>query len=389
MNDKKDSRRAFLQKTVASSLGLISAPTLINASGQNIRPKTEDKVIEPIWRNKKQGMQYRMLGKTGMMVSELGMGTFPYHTEESYPVLDASIERGINYFDSAFAYGKGEVEKNLGKYFKLRGNRDKVFLTTKLSGYGKGKYLKKIYDSLAPSQQEKLQKQADELLAERMVLRPGYHFNYFNGQEQQLHSSYLWHVVLQQYGMKKEWKQEIRKHAYELIEGSLKRMQVDYVDVLFCPHGASGPELKDEILEELLTEFKQKGMIKASAVSFHNDVAGNLDAAIDLGYYDVAMFAYNIANHAAVDASMHKAKRSGMGLVAMKVSRLYVMENKPDWIVDKLNSIVPGDKLSKFAKSYQWALQNPNLSCCVSQMETVEKLDDNLQAVGQVMPELS
>ncbi len=383
MSKQKDSRRAFIQKAVASSLGIISAPALINASDSNPNNKNEDKAIEPIWRNKQQGMHYRMLGRTGMMVSELGMGTFPYHTEESYPILDASIERGINYFDSAFAYGQGKVEENLGNYFKQSGNREKVFLTTKLSAYGKGKYLRKIFESLAPGEQEKLQKQADELLAERMVLRPGYHFNYFNGQEQQLKSAYLWHVVLQKYGMKKEWKQEIRKHAYQLIEGSLKRLQTDYIDVLFCPHGAAGPELKDEILEELLFEFKQKGLIRASALSFHNDVSGNLDAAIDLGYYDVAMFAYNIANHAALDASMYKAKQSGMGLIAMKVSRLYVMDNKPDWIVGKINSTIPDEKLSVFAKSYLWALQNPNLSCCVSQMETVEKLDDNLQAVGQ------
>ncbi|WP_282037396.1 aldo/keto reductase [Saccharicrinis aurantiacus] len=383
MNKQKDSRRKFIQKSVASSLGLISAPSLISACDQNTKIISENKDIEPIWRNRKEGMQYRMLGRTGMMVSELGMGTFPYQTEDCYPVLDASIERGINYFDCAFAYGQGKVEENIGKYFKLRGNREKVFLTTKLSGYGKGKYMKKIFDNLSTSEQENLRAEADALLANRMVLRPGYHFNYFNGQENQLKKSYLWHVVLQKYGMKKEWKQEIKKHTYKLLEDSLKRMQVDYVDVLFCPHGSSEPDLKDDILQELFSEFKQKGLIRASALSFHNDVNGNLEAATDLAYYDVAMLAYNIANHAAVDAAMYRAKQSGMGLIAMKVSRLYVMDNKPDWIVDKLNSIIPDENLSKFAKSYLWALQNPNLTSCLSQMETIEKIDDNLKAIGQ------
>ena len=385
MNIHKESRRSFVKKAAASSLGIVAIPGLSPARDQDKTNSVESKDIEPIWRNKREGMHYRMLGRTGMMVSEISLGTFPFDTEESFAVLDASLERGINYFDSARAYGQGKVEENLGNYFKQRGNREELFLTTKLSGYGKGRFLKEIYDSLSPVKQEKLQKQADELMAQRMVFRPGYHFNYFDGQEKQIRSSYLWHVVLQEYGMKKEWKQEIKKHAYELLEGSLNRLQGDYVDVLFCPHGASGPELQDEILEELLAEFKQKGLIRASAVSFHNDVSGNLDAAMNLKYYDAAMFAYNIGNHAAVDASMYKAKQAGLGLIAMKVARLYVMENQPDWILNKLNTLVPDDDLSKFAKTYKWALQNPNLSCCVSQMETMEELDDNLQVVGQGM----
>jgi len=382
MQNKKETRRSFFQKSVASSIGLMVSPYLLkgeiadNAAYSNLTP------VEPIWRNKQEGMHYRMLGRTGMMVSELGMGTFPYTSDEVYPLFDAAIEKGINYFDTAFAYSKGQVETNLGNYFKLRECREKIFLTTKLSGYNKAGYLKKIFDGLPQNKQEDLQLQADELLKERMVLRPGYHFNFFQGQEDQLKSAYLWHIVLKEFGLKEEWKKEIKTNAHSLLEGSLQRLQTDHVDVLFCPHGASGPDLEDEILQELFDEFKQKGMIRASAVSFHSDVAGNLQSAAELGYYDVAMFAYNIANHAAVDPVMYKAKRVGMGLVGMKLSRLFVMENQPDWIEEKLQATVPDHNISKFAKSYLWALQNPNLSMCVSQMETLEKMMDNLQVVG-------
>ncbi|MFY0652576.1 MAG: aldo/keto reductase [Cyclobacteriaceae bacterium] len=382
MSKENKSRRAFVKKTVASSIGLISAPALVSASQPEAFIQQDQKDVEPIWRNKQGGMHYRKLGRTGMMVSELCLGTFPFQTDDCYPILDKCLERGINYFDCAAAYSQGQVENNIGNYFKQSGNRDKLFLTTKLSGYGRGGHLKRIFNSLGPSEQERLQKKANDLLAERQVLRPGYHFTYFGGQEKQLHSSYLWHVVLQEHGLKKEWKLEIKKKAYSLLEESLKRLQTDHIDILFCPHGASAPDLKDEIVAELFTEFKQKGMIRASAVSFHNDVTGNLDAAVKEGYYDAAMFAYNIANHASVDGSMYKAKRSGMGLMAMKVARLYVMEDKPEWIVDKLNATVAHDKLSKFSKSYLWALQNPNLSGCVAQMESIEELEDNLQAVG-------
>lgn len=76
-----------------------------------------------------------MPGRTGMMVSELVIGTFPFDDESCYPVLDYGIDRGINYVDTAAAYGGGKVETNLGKYFKQPGKRDKVFLSTKQSYY--------------------------------------------------------------------------------------------------------------------------------------------------------------------------------------------------------------------------------------------------------------
>ena len=125
---RKQTRRHFFNQTSAASLGLLSVPAL--ASGTIKHPAGE-----PVWKNWKEGMQYRPLGRTGMMVSEIVLGTFSFTTEDSFDVFDESIVRGVNYIDCAAAYAQGKAETNLGNYLKKSGNRDKIFLATKLSGF--------------------------------------------------------------------------------------------------------------------------------------------------------------------------------------------------------------------------------------------------------------
>lgn len=391
MTTSKNSRRDFFKKTAAASMSLALTPGLLSASEQKKQTKPVGSV-KPEWRNKQSGVAYRMLGQTGMMVSELVIGSYPYKNESFYPVIDYGIERGINYLDTAAAYTQGQVESNLGNYLKKRGNREKVFLSTKLSAYGGylSSVLKDIDKGLPQGKKDYLRKKADLMIEERAVLKPGYHMNYFTGQEKKIFASYYNHVLLQEYGYKSEWKANIKKHTYKLLEQGLKRLQTDYLDVLHCPHGIAMPEMMDdENLKELFSEFKQKGLIKASAVSFHNDVAGNLSKVIDVGYYDATMFAYNIANHAALENLMFKAKEAGIGMVAMKVARLLWMEEQPEWKnedswrLKKLNTAIPDPTLSKFAKAYLWGLQNPNLSCCVAEMQTVDMFADNFKIMGR------
>ncbi|WP_168442246.1 aldo/keto reductase [Pontiella desulfatans] len=330
-------------------------------------------------------MRYRRLGKTAMMVSELAMGTFPFESEDSFPLFDAAIDRGINYFDCASAYSGGKVEANLGRYFKASGNREKVFLSTKLSGYywELDRWLMTEVGKKSKAVQHEIEAKAESLLEQRRVKLPGYHIQYFGGQANQFDKTYYRYFAMQEIGISDEWRGKIKQNAYRLLEEGMTRLQTDYLDVLHIPHGVAMPEMMDDLLKEIFQEFKQKGLVKASAVSFHNDVTGNLLQAAKVGYYDVAMFAYNIANHAGLEHAMYKAHQSGMGLIAMKVAKLFSMGNQPAWRLSKLNAAIPDEGLSPFAKSYLWALQNPNLSCCVSQMETIEQLNDNLQVVGR------
>ena len=87
-------------------------------------------------------MEYRPLGSTGIQVSELCLGTmqFKWTTTEaaSYKVLDAFVNSGGNFIDTADCYTfwakglkGGEAETIIGKWIKKNGNRRRIVLATK------------------------------------------------------------------------------------------------------------------------------------------------------------------------------------------------------------------------------------------------------------------
>lgn len=84
-------------------------------------------------------MKYRHLGRSGLQVSPLCLGTmnFGAQTEEadSVTIMDRALDAGINFFDTANGYAGSETEKILGRWFSLGGaRREKVVLATKVYG---------------------------------------------------------------------------------------------------------------------------------------------------------------------------------------------------------------------------------------------------------------
>ena len=73
-------------------------------------------------------IRYRDLGKTGFKVSEIGFGAMNTRDAE---LVEAAIDAGINYIDTAHMYMNGVNEEVVGK--AVQGKRDKVFLTTKVA----------------------------------------------------------------------------------------------------------------------------------------------------------------------------------------------------------------------------------------------------------------
>jgi predicted aldo/keto reductase-like oxidoreductase len=78
-------------------------------------------------------MEYRMLGKTGLKVSAVSFGVMRL-TEPA--VLYEALDLGINYFDTAHGYQRGNNEKMLGNVLKEYG-RKKVFIATKIPPYSR------------------------------------------------------------------------------------------------------------------------------------------------------------------------------------------------------------------------------------------------------------
>jgi aryl-alcohol dehydrogenase-like predicted oxidoreductase len=87
-------------------------------------------------------MQYAHLGRSGVLVSRLCLGTMNFGWEtneaEAFQIMDAALDAGINFIDTANVYGfsdkmgEGLTEKIIGRWFSLGNRRDKIVLATKV-----------------------------------------------------------------------------------------------------------------------------------------------------------------------------------------------------------------------------------------------------------------
>lgn len=92
-------------------------------------------------------MEYRNLGRTGLKVSSLCLGTMTWGSQnseaEGHAQMDYAVEQGINFFDTAELYPvppaaetQGLTEKYVGSWFAKRKNRDQIILASKMVGTG-------------------------------------------------------------------------------------------------------------------------------------------------------------------------------------------------------------------------------------------------------------
>jgi 1-deoxyxylulose-5-phosphate synthase len=83
-------------------------------------------------------VEYAHLGRTGLQVSRLCLGTMNFGPQASEPssfaMMDQALELGINFFDTANVYSNGESEEVLGRAIRDFTTRDEVVLATKVWG---------------------------------------------------------------------------------------------------------------------------------------------------------------------------------------------------------------------------------------------------------------
>src|SRR5262249_39295649 len=84
---------------------------------------------------------YTLLGRSGLRVSPLALGTMTFGTEwgwgapreTAFALMDRYLDAGGNVVDTADLYTGGSSERLVGDYFAERGNRDRVVLATKFT----------------------------------------------------------------------------------------------------------------------------------------------------------------------------------------------------------------------------------------------------------------
>jgi uncharacterized protein len=175
------------------------------------------------------------------------------------------------------------------------------------------------------------------------------------------------------------------------LEGSLKRLQTDHVDIFFN-HAVNDVErLKNPEWYAFVDKAKSQGKLKFTGMSGH---AGNLgeclDYAIDSGHYDVILAAHNfgqdpnfikkffrdfdfIAIQPELPRILAKAKSKGMGTVVMKTL-----------MGARLNDMRPYEKGgATFSQAaFRWVLSNSNVDALIVSMTSRDLIDEYLGASG-------
>lgn len=303
-------------------------------------------------------MQYRKLGKTGLKVSEISLGSFltfgdTIDNETSFKIIDKAYELGINFFDTANAYSGGEAERVLGQA---------------LAKYERGSYV------LATK------------VCWPMSDRPN------DG------------------GLS-------RKHIMESVHASLKRLKQDYVDILYCHR--YDPETPVEETLRALDDLIRQGKVFYIGVSEWS--AAQIEEAMRIAdRYLLNRFVVNQPRYNMLDRKIEAeiipvCERNGIGQVVYspleqglltgkyksptdlpKDSRaanekinsgikrrlnetFFEMINKISAISDKL-----GIPMAQLALA--WTLRLPNVASALIGASKPEQVTENVKTAGYVIP---
>jgi voltage-dependent potassium channel beta subunit len=151
-------------------------------------------------------MQYRRLGRSGLKVSELSLGSWvTYHnqvdTSTATEMLAAAFDAGVNFFDNAEAYAGGESEVVMGRAFKQLGwARHRYVVSTK----------------------------------------------FFWGIDRSTPNTVNFQDTLN------------RKYLMQAIDGSLKRMQLDFIDLIYCHRPDPHTPIEETVraMSDIITQGK-------------------------------------------------------------------------------------------------------------------------------------
>ena len=368
--NRRDFFRAGTSGALAVALDAKASPARSEDSGE--------------WRNRVPGMAYRRLGRTNYMVSEIICGGNTI-SPDNYRHVEQAIERGLNYLDTAPAYGRGRSELGYAKVIE-GSKREKVFVNTKVSVWNSNRIaiFRKIFADLPASEQGRLLRKVEQEIERRQALAPDHVCHYFGGQERALRDSVLSNVMEPLYGEAIDRPAEYGKRVLTSVEESLRALGTDYLDLLMVPHGANSAHEVTAFPEvfEAFEKLRKSGKVRHFAFSAHSDPGGVLEGAVASGQYSAAMVAYNIVNHKFVDSALDKAASADVGVIAMKVARPCHhgrdngLPNDPRRVA-MIENAVPGD-LKVPQKCYLWALRDPRIAAVNSEMKNSAMVAENL-----------
>lgn len=296
-------------------------------------------------------MEYRTLGRTGLSVSAFALGTVelgldygiaaPDHAgrpelTEAIRLVHEAIDRGINFIDTARAYG--ESEEVLGH--ALQGRRDDVIIATKGSLH---------------------QRHADGSLGES-----------YTGEE-------------------------LRKVVLESLHTSLKLLQTDHVDIWMVHLVDQSVLAQAETLRDIFDEIRQSGKVSWFGGSFYG--VDDPMAALDTDLFDLYQVTYSVLDQRIADRFLAAAETNNIGVVARSVLLQGVLTERGDHLPAHLDPLRERSRafrelvrnatvnLSPPQAAVAFALAQSKIQSVLIGVSNEAELLENLEAVAHQLPE--
>jgi aryl-alcohol dehydrogenase-like predicted oxidoreductase len=167
------------------------------------------------------------------------------------------------------------------------------------------------------------------------------------------------------------------------IDGSLRRLGTDHIDVYATFEVCSPESLRVDALYEAFEEARRAGKVGHLALSGHcGGMQPCLEAAIADGRFEVLLFKYDFVSYPDVDEILHRAAEKGIGAVVFKTNAGARHKEIKD---------LEAGGLSFQRATVKWALGNPDISSVAVTITNFRQIRDLTTAVGSRLsrPELA
>ncbi len=251
----------------------------------------------------------RTLGKTGVKLPVVSMGVM---NSDNPNLVRAALDRGIVLLDTAHGYQRGRNETMIGEVIKGR-PRDSYLIATKVSGTGRDR-------------------------------RSG------NFSAESTTGPFL-----------------------DMVDTSLRRLGLDYVDILHLHDVSNKEQALFEPMIEALETAKKSGKTRFIGVSTHGGQTEVLRAVVEGKVHDVVLAAYNFrqTNREEMNRAIVEAAQAGIGVIAMKT------QAGRFWDREKQQPI-------NMKAALKWALNNTNVTTAIPGMTTFDQLEDDLAVMSDL-----
>jgi len=168
-----------------------------------------------------------------------------------------------------------------------------------------------------------------------------------------------------------KWTENVKEQFLQKFELSMKRLRIDYLDILFLYNIRTPEELEKTELLEALTQLKKQSRIGYTGFTTHTNHVELLNKAMELDCFDAATvsFNYTMADNKETLKAMEKAASKGLGLIAMKTQCGSI------WGIDGYRK--PKDQPKNQTTMLKWVLHHNFITTAIPSFQTFEHMEED------------